>query len=59
MDEYNVAVYSEITDLYCAVKSVDNYYDGVIEVIATAKAKRCKAALIHDGRIVYTYDSNR
>lgn len=57
MDEYNVAVYSEITDSYCTIKSVDNYYDGVIEVIATAKAKHCKVALIHDGKIAYMYDN--
>ena len=57
MDEYKVAIYGEITDLYYPIKHVDNYYDGVIEVIATAKAKHCKAALLHNGRIAYTCDN--
>jgi len=59
MDEYKVAVYISIADAYYVVKHTDNYYDGVIETIAIAKAKRCKAALVQDSRIVYTYDSRQ
>ena len=56
MDEYKVVVYDNYTGKYYATKSVvDNYYDGVIETIAAAKANHSKAALVQDGRIVYIY----
>ena len=59
MDEYKVAVYGEITGLYRVIKNIDNYYDGVIETIATALARRRKVVLIQNDEIIYTYDNRR